>query len=83
MKHLNNESVPHSLENIEKLVRKIMEDIDFDTMWQSAQKGLINHYINNDQCFAKDYREKFENTTDNIQEEKENRVNDSNKTFSV
>ena len=44
---------------VEKLVRKIMENMDFDTMWQSAYQGLTNHYIDNDQCFVEDYYETF------------------------
>jgi len=44
---------------VEKLVRKVMEDMDFDTMWQSAYNGLTNHYIDNDQCFVEDYYETF------------------------
>tara|TARA_B100001287_G_scaffold260873_1_gene249358 strand:+ start:171 stop:773 length:603 start_codon:yes stop_codon:yes gene_type:complete len=51
--------VPNSTENIEKLVRKVMEGMDFDTMWQSAYQGLTNHYTDQDQCFVEDYYETF------------------------
>ena len=46
-------------ENVEKLVRKVMEGMDYDTMWQSAYQGLTSHYIDNDQCFVEDYYETF------------------------
>ena len=51
--------VPNTTENVEKLVRKVMEGMDFDTMWQSAYQGLIDHYIDQDQCFVEDYYEIF------------------------
>jgi hypothetical protein len=51
--------VPNSLENIEKLTRKILESMDFDTMRESAYQGLINHYTDNDQCFVEDYYKTF------------------------
>ena len=51
--------VPNTTENVEKLVRKVMEGMDFDTMWQSAYQGLTAHYIDQDQCFVEDYYETF------------------------
>jgi len=51
--------VPNTSENVEKLVRKVMEGMDFDTMWQSAYQGLTAHYIDQDQCFVEDYYETF------------------------
>ena len=53
--------VTNSSENIEKLALKIMEDMDYDLLWESAYQGLTNHYINNDQCFVEDYYETFSN----------------------
>ena len=51
--------VPNTAENVEKLVRKVMEGMDFDTMWQSAYQGLTSHYIDQDQAFVDDYYETF------------------------
>jgi len=51
--------VPNTTENVEKLVRKVMEGMDFDQMRESAYQGLINHYTDNDQCFVEDYYETF------------------------
>ena len=51
--------VPNTPENVEKLVRKVMEGMDFDTMWQSAYQGLTSHYIDQDQSFVEDYYETF------------------------
>ena len=51
--------VPNTTENVEKLVRKVMEGMDFDTIRQSAYQGLTNHYIDQDQCFVEDYYETF------------------------
>ena len=51
--------VPNTTENVEKLVRKVMEGMDFDTMWQSAYQGLTNHYRESDHCFIEDYYETF------------------------
>jgi len=51
--------VPNTTENVEKLVRKVMESMDFDTMRQSAYQGLTNHYIDQDQSFIEDYYETF------------------------
>ena len=51
--------VPNTPENVEKLVRKVMEGMDFDTMWQSAYQGLTSHYIDQDQAFVDDYYETF------------------------
>ena len=51
--------VPNTTENVEKLVRKVMEGMDFDTMWQSAYQGLTAHYIDQDQSFVEDYYETF------------------------
>ena len=64
--------VPNTAENVEKLVRKVMEGMDFDTMWQSAYQGLTNHYIDQDQCFVEDYYETFPDEdpeTNGVQEE--------------
>ena len=65
--------VSNNSENIEKLVRKIMEGMDFDTMWQSAYQGLTNHYIDQDQAFVEDYYETFpdEDPENGVQEEEE------------
>lgn len=65
--------VSNNSENIEKLVRKIMEGMDFDTMWQSAYQGLTNHYIDQDQAFVDDYYETFpdEDPENGVQEEEE------------
>ena len=51
--------VPNTKENIEKLVRKVMEGMDFDQMRESAYQGLTSHYIDQDQCFVEDYYETF------------------------
>lgn len=51
--------VRNTPENVEKLVRKIMEGMDFDTMRQSAYQGLTAHYIDQDQSFVEDYYETF------------------------
>ena len=45
------EYIANNDENVEKLVRKVMEGMDFDTMWQSAYQGLTNHYREVDHCF--------------------------------
>jgi len=66
--------VPNSSENVEKLVRKVMEGMDFDTMWQSAYQGLTAHYIDQDQCFVEDYYETFPDEdpeVNGVQEEEE------------
>ena len=66
--------VPNTTENVEKLVRKVMEGMDFDTMWQSAYNGLTNHYIDQDQCFVEDYYETFPDEDpelNGVQEEEE------------
>lgn len=58
---------------VEKLVRKVMENMDSDLLWQTACQGLTNHYIDNDQCFVKDYYETFpeeDPELNNVQEEK-------------
>ena len=66
--------VPNTTENVEKLVRKVMEGMDFDTMWQSAYQGLTAHYIDQDQCFVEDYYETFPDEDpelNGVQEEEE------------
>ena len=69
--------VPNSLENIEKLTRKIMESMDSDTVWWSAYQGLINHYTDNDQCFVEDYYETFSDEDpelNGVQEEEADKI---------
>lgn len=51
--------VPNTIENVEKLVKKVIENMDFDTVLQSATMGLTSHYFDNDQCFVEDYYETF------------------------
>lgn len=69
--------VPNSLENIEKLTRKIMESMDSDTVWWSAYQGLINHYSYNDQCFVEDYYKTFSDEDpelNGVQEEEADKI---------
>jgi hypothetical protein len=68
--------VPNTSENVEKLVRKVMEGMDFDTMWQSAYQGLTAHYIDQDQCFVEDYYETFpeEEPAEDASQEEVNKV---------
>ena len=69
--------VPNTTENVEKLVRKVMEGMDFDTMWQSAYQGLTAHYIDQDQCFVEDYYETFPDEDPElncVQEEESNKI---------
>ena len=69
--------VPNTTENVDKLVRKVMEGMDFDTMWQSAYQGLTNHYIDQDQCFVDDYYETFPDEDpelNGVQEEVEDKI---------
>ena len=66
--------IPNTEVYVEKLVRKVLEKMDFDTMWQSAYQGLTNHYIDNDQCFVDDYYETFPDEDpelNGVQEEEE------------
>ena len=66
--------VPNTTENVEKLVRKVMENMDFDTVRQSAATGLTNHYFDNDHCFLEDYYETFPDEDpelNGVQEEEE------------
>ena len=73
MKLSRDKYVPNTEVYVEKLVRKVLEKMDFDTMWQSAYQGLTNHYIDNDQCFVDDYYETFPNEDPElnvVQEEK-------------
>ena len=44
---------------VEKLVRKVMENMSIDDVRKAAYDGLTNHYIDNDQCFVEDYYETF------------------------
>ena len=69
--------VPNTTENVEKLVRKVMEGMDFDTMWQSAYQGLTAHYIDQDQHFLDDYYETFPDEDpelNGVQEEEKNKI---------
>lgn len=69
--------VSNTAENVEKLVRKVMEGMDFDTMWQSAYQGLTNHYIDQDQCFVEDYYETFPDEDpelNGVQEEESDKI---------
>lgn len=69
--------VPNTSENVEKLVRKVMEGMDFDTMWQSAYQGLTSHYIDQDQSFVEDYYETFPDEdpeTNDVQEEDKDKI---------
>ena len=69
--------VPNTTENVEKLVRKVMEGMDFDTMWQSAYQGLTAHYIDQDQSFVEDYYETFPDEDpelNGVQEEEANKI---------
>ena len=69
--------VSNTTENVEKLVRKVMEGMDYDQMWESAYQGLTNHYADQDQCFVEDYYETFpdENPELNgMQEEEEDKI---------
>ena len=68
--------VANSTENVEKLVRKVMEGMDFETVRQSAVMGLTNHYFDNDQCFVEDYYEKFPEEDPDERCEKEEKVLD-------
>ena len=51
--------VPNTDENIVKLVTAITDNMDHDTLYQTAIQGLTDHYIDNDQCFVEDYYETF------------------------
>lgn len=69
--------VSNTSENVEKLVRKVMEGMDFDTMWQSAYQGLTAHYIDQDQSFVEDYYETFPDEdpeTNDVQEEDKDKI---------
>ena len=69
--------VANNSENVEKLVRKVIEGMDFDTMRQSAYQGLTNHYIDNDQCFIEDYYETFpeeDPALNDVQEEEADKI---------
>ena len=67
--------VLNSTENIEKLVKAVMAKMSFDTMWESARQGLINHYIDNNQHFLDDYYEIFpDEDPDNSEDDAEDKV---------
>ena len=51
--------VPNSSENIDKLIRKVMEVMDIDALRREVHLGLVRHYVDNDQCFVEDYYETF------------------------
>ena len=77
MTHSIYKYVQNSSENIDKLVRKVMEDMDYDLLWESAQRGLTNHYIDNSDCFIEDYYETFpeeDPDIDGVQEDDTNKV---------
>ena len=66
--------VANNDENIVKLVTAITDNMDHDTLYQTAIQGLTDHYIDNDQCFVEDYYETFpdEDPEQNgVQEEEE------------
>ena len=66
--------VPNTDENIVKLVKAITDNMDHDTLYQTAIQGLTDHYIDNDQCFVEDYYETFPDEDpelDGVQEEEE------------
>tara|TARA_B100000035_G_scaffold256825_1_gene226815 strand:+ start:82 stop:687 length:606 start_codon:yes stop_codon:yes gene_type:complete len=66
--------VVNTAENVEKLVRKVMEVMDFDTIWQSAYQGLTERYIDNDQAFVKDYYETFPGEDPELNKVQEKRI---------
>ena len=51
--------VPNTTENIDKLIRKVMEAMDIDALRREVHLGLVRHYVDNDQCFVEDYYETF------------------------
>ena len=66
--------VPNTDENIVKLVTAITDNMDYDTLYQTAIQGLTDHYIDNDQCFVEDYYETFPDEDpklNGVQEEEE------------
>ena len=59
---------------VEKLVKKIMENMGIDAMRKAHYIFLTNHYIDNDQCFVEDYYETFPDEDpelNGVQEEEE------------
>ena len=69
-----NKYVPNTDENIVKLVTAITDNMDHDTLYQTAIQGLTDHYIDNDQCFVEDYYETFPDEDpelNGVQEEEE------------
>jgi len=61
---------------VEKLVRKVMENMSIDDLRKAAYDGLTNHYIDNDQCFVEDYYETFPEEDPGERCEKEEKVLD-------
>ena len=51
--------VPNTTENIDKLIRKVMEVMDIDDLRREVHLGLVRHYVDTDQCFVEDYYETF------------------------
>ena len=69
--------VSNNPENVEKLVRKVMEGMDYDQMRESAYQGLTNHYVDQDQCFVEDYYETFpeeDPELNGVQEEESDKI---------
>ena len=68
--------VPNTTENIDKLIRKVMEVMDIDALRREVHLGLVRHYVDNDQCFVEDYYETFPEEDPGERCEKEGKVLD-------
>jgi len=47
--------VDHTADNIEKLAKRVVEEMDFHDLWAYAVAQMENHYLNDEESFIEDW----------------------------